>query len=186
MPGQARNKTGVEFEKYICELKCWKHKSKNPRLKWTGEGSTQFLKSKSLGFDYNRFKPIVESSKLIKYDAIDQNGNFIEIKDYPVKDANNWLLYSEFFAVKRKEELPNVAEVFGDGDIEKSRGVYNSFISKLIKYFDNNLIGKLVYSNIGIQFKDGFISNNKLEFRSHIVKNAYVGYDRIKIEFRLR
>jgi hypothetical protein len=184
--GQSRNSTGTKFEKYMCEVKGWTHKSASPRLTWTGVGKSQFMRSKSLDFDADKFKPVVEDSRLVKYDAIDQNGNFIEIKDYPVKKANKWLLYSEFFAVKRKNQLKGTAKVFGDGDVGKSVETYNNFIPKLIKHFDEDFINKLVSSNIGVQFRDEFVSNDNLEFRASIIKNAYEGYDRLKIEFKLK
>ena len=131
--GQSRNKSGVEFEKQICESNNWNHQASSPRIFWEGIGSSNFQKIKNANFDLSVFKPNLEKSKFTKFDAIDTNNNPVEIKKYTMDQMSEWRMYSEpIFKVASKTTMKSVTKLFGDGDYDKSVEVYNTFVSKIV------------------------------------------------------
>jgi hypothetical protein len=45
---QIRNKTGVKFEKEVCKLYGWEHKTSSPKINWNGSGRNNFQKLRIL------------------------------------------------------------------------------------------------------------------------------------------
>ena len=183
--GQIRNKTGIQFEKLICEEKGWTHTSKSPKIVWAGFGKNNYEKIVFLGFKASKFIPTSDST-FEKYDAITSDNQKIEIKDYYSKNLNNWTLYSEpIIKVARLEDIKKVTKYFGNGDPELGKERYNSFIRELKKFIDDDILNKIVKSNIGVQTKDRFFSQSELEYRWNL-KEGWKGYDRLTIEFKIK
>ena len=63
---QNRAKTGVEFENSV-QIDGWVKKTKSPRMKWCGKGSSVFDKIKSVDYDPTRFI-LNETVDINKYD----------------------------------------------------------------------------------------------------------------------
>jgi len=182
--GQRRNKTGVDFEKMICETKGWEHHPKSPKIVWSGNGKTNFEKIVSVGFDATNFKPTVGSS-FEKFDAINTNGEKVELKKYKSYKAKNWTAYSEpIFKVASRDAVDVVTKLFGQGDYELAKTNYNKFVLELFNHIGQDLLDNITRSNIGIQLEDDFIPQSKLEYR-WIIKKSWKGFDRLSIEFRI-
>lgn len=182
--GQSRNKTGVAFEKMICETKGWTHSAKSPKIVWSGNGRTNFHKIKSLDFDINRFVPTNESI-FEKYDAVTENGEKVEIKKYKSDKLKSWTLYSEpMFKVSNRSTLPIVTEIFGNGDPILSVKNYNEFVDKIKDVVGDDILNNISQSNIGVQLEDCFVEQSNLEYR-WIVRTGWKGYNRLIIEFRI-
>jgi hypothetical protein len=182
---QIRNKTGVKFEKEVCKLYGWEHKTSSPKINWNGSGRNNFQKIKNFNFDASLFNPLVESN-LEKYDALDQNGQKIEIKKYNSNDLiGKWTLYSEpFFKVGTKKQLKPVVNFLGDGDIELARKRYNSFLVDMSNKDNSYILNSISNSNIGIQFIDKFFSKDNIEFKIDIGK-GWNGFHRLTIFFKI-
>lgn len=185
---QKRNKTGISFEKKICQLYGWQHVNIKPIIKWSGDGRNNFEKIKSLNFDTSKMIPN-DISTYDKYDAIDQNGRKIEIKKYfSTKIKGKWLLYSEpFFKVSNKEQLEPVSNFLGDGDLNLAKDSYNKFIEQFKEKNIPQIISESIFmSNDGIQLQDKFITKEDVEFKIEIKKNCYKGFDRLTIFFKIK
>ena len=183
--GQRRNKTGIDFEYSICESLGWQRSAKSPRIKWSGEGRSNFKKIQSVNFDPTKFYPI-EGSIFHKYDAITPNGDGVEIKKYNMEQLKNWTLYSEpIFKVASENAVNKVVGIFGDGDYELAVNKYNKFIDGVRLNVGQDILDNISNSNIGIELEDGFISQSNLEYRWVIVK-GWMGFNRLSIEFRIK
>lgn len=183
--GQVRNKTGINFEKMICEEKGWKHAAKSPKIKWAGFGRNNFQKILFLNFKASKFIPTSDST-FEKYDAINENGDKIEIKKYKTTKLKNWTLYSEpIIKVTQKADIDNVTKYLGDGDAELGRERYNIFISELHQLIGNDILKKITSSNVGVQLKDSFIPQSNLEYR-WVIKKGWRNYNRLSIEFKIK
>lgn len=183
---QSRNKTGREFEKKICEEKGWKHSETKPKIKWGGRGRSIFDKMATFIDTPKDFKPLINESTFTKYDAITQDGEFVEIKKYDMSHFNEWTLYSEpIRCIKNRPDIPKVTNLFGGGNFEDSVINYNNFIDNISKSLNNEIIDLICRTNTGIQCKDGFIPNEKLEFKWVIIK-GWKGYNRLSIVFRIK
>ena len=183
---QKRSLTGTKFEKELCERLGWLHRTKSPRINWVGKGRTNLDKL------YNHFNNgtdmlISESkSNFDKYDAIDNDGNKIEIKKYDSKKCFNWTLYSEpLVKIGNNKNIEDVTRLFGDGDEELGKSNYNRLINRAFNKNKDVLLENIISSNSGISFKDKFVSKEDLEFRIILIKNSWRGYDRATIQFRL-
>lgn len=184
--GQKRNKTGTDFEKQICESNGFTHKAVKPKIIWSGIGRTNFDKIKNINFDPSLFKPDMSRSKFDKYDAIDSNGDPIEIKKYYKSQVTNWTMLSEpIFKIASRSTVNRVTRLFGDGDFEKSKVVYNNFLKEMTSTVGIDILNKITNSFTGVQFIDGFVPNDKLEFRWQI-RESWMGYNRLSIEFKLK
>ena len=184
--GQSRSKTGVEFERVICESKGWEHKSVNPRINWSGKGRTNWDKIKSVGFDPTKFLPDFDKSKFEKYDAINQKGEKIEIKKYSSYKLNEWVTYSEpVFKIATRSVLNTVIKLFGDGDYETSVKNYNEFLGGVVPSVGMSILDAITKSNIGIQLEDKFVPQEDLEYRWS-VRKGWKGYNRLSIEFKIK
>jgi hypothetical protein len=180
---QIRNKTGKKFEEQVCIQKNLIYYSKRPTLKWSGVGKNYYEKIASVNFDVNKFY-LINGSTFEKYDAIDSNGNKIEIKKYKIEDLSKWKLYSEPFpSVKNKNYIDYIKDKFGNGSLECAKKVYNNFIKSLIEKNFDYIIQKITESNKGIQLIDAFIPNSDLEFRIFLQK-GWMGFNRVEIQFR--
>jgi hypothetical protein len=183
--GQSRNKTGVNFEKYICDINGWEHSPCSPKIIWTGSGKSNFEKIYSLNFDVSKFKP-TDQSILKKWDAIIDGKDYIEIKKYKLKKIETWKLYSEpIIKIANKATLKNVVNLFGDGNIDMAKTKYNKFVNELYEDIDYSIIETITSSNIGVQLEDIFIPHDELEY-SWSVKKGWMGFDRLSIEFRIK
>lgn len=183
---QSRNRTGVEFEKMICEANGWSHKSVSPRIRWSGNGKSNWAKIKDIELDPTKFIPNFETSRLVKYDAINENGDKIEIKKYTSSTLKSWISYSEpIFKVGSWKTLGIVTKLFGDGDYEKSVVEYNNFVKGVICNVGFNIIESITKSCIGVQCIDRFVPQDELEFK-WVVKDGWKDYNRLSIVFRLK
>jgi|LakMenE18May11ns_1017448.scaffolds.fasta_scaffold9864406_3 hypothetical protein len=182
---QVRNKTGITFEKLICEEKGWKHNSKSPKIVWAGFGRNNFQKIAFLDFKANKFIPTSDSI-FEKYDAITKENEKIEIKKYDSKYLKNWVLYSEpIIKVTRQRDIDNVTKYLGNGDVSLGKEKYNKFIEELQQYIGDDILKKIITSNIGVQLKDKFIPQSELEY-CWVIKRGWMGYNRLSIEFKLK
>lgn len=119
-----RAKDGYSFEEKVCLEHGWVRKEAKPKCKWTGKGRNKFHKIGSLNKDPTLFKPILEESTFLKYDAVTSEFYFIEIKNYEVKECKKWILFSELLpCVKNYSDIPNVLKTFSDDEdmIEQSK-----------------------------------------------------------------
>jgi hypothetical protein len=183
--GQSRNKTGIDFEKIVCEANGWFHTPKSPKIVWSGVGRTNFDKIASVNFDVNKFIP-TEDSILEKYDAINDKGEKIEIKKYHSSKLKQWKLYSEpIFKVSNRSTLPVVNTIFGNGDSVLAVKNYNDFVDKIRTTIGDDILNKISQSNIGVELEDCFIEQSNLEYR-WIVRTGWKGFNRLIIEFRIK
>ena len=179
---QKRNKTGVDFEKSICEEKNWLQDSSSPKLFWSGEGRYNFQKIQSVCLDPKKFYPILEKSNFEKYDAIDENLNKVEMKKYTIKQAKKWNLYSEpIFKIANRSQLKTVSRVFGSNYVEN----YNKFLDGVKDNIGEDILRRIVRTSIGIQFIDGFVKKEDIEFKWE-VKKSWKGFNRLTIMFRVK
>jgi len=183
--GQSRNKTGIDFEKMVCESKGWQHTTASPRIIWSGVGRTNFDKIASVGFDVNKFIP-TSGSTFEKYDAITDKGDKVELKKYTIDKTKNWSVYSEpIFKIASERIINKVVTLFGNGNIELAKEEYNKFVEGIFKNVGQDILDKITHSNIGIQLEDGFIPQSSIEYR-WIIKNGWRGFNRLSIEFRTK
>lgn len=183
---QSRAVTGVKFEKDICESKGWKHKSASPRINWSGKGRSNWKKMKQVDLDPTKFIPNPEKSRLEKYDAINKDGEKIEIKKYQSEDLKGWHNYSEpIFKIATRSVMKTVINIFGGGDYDKSVVEYNKFIDGVIDNIGDEIIRGITSSNIGVQCVDRFIPQSELEYKWE-VKKGWKGYNRLTIVFRIK
>lgn len=184
--GQSRSKTGIDFEKKICEYNGWIHKSASPRINWSGNGRTNWDKIVQTEFNPAKFIPNIERSIFEKYDAINENGEKVEIKKYNSSKITNWVLFSEpIFKVATRSALKTVINKFGKGDFDTSIKVYNTFVEGIIPNVGDEILDNITRSNIGIQCEDRFVPQSELEYRWK-VKVGWKGYNRLSIEFRIK
>jgi|TARA_R110000868_G_scaffold327150_1_gene588189 hypothetical protein len=184
--GQSRSKTGVDFEKKICEAKGWTHKSASPRINWTGTGRSNWNKIVQAGFDPTNFIPNMDKSVFDKYDAITEKGEKVEIKKYNSTKLSSWTMFSEpVFKVATRSALKTVTNKFGEGDFDSSVEVYNTFVDGIIPHVGDEILNNITRSNIGVQCEDRFIPQSELEYRWK-VKSGWKGYNRLSIEFRVK
>lgn len=182
---QSRNKTGVDFEKMICEIKGWSHTPVSPKIIWSGIGRTNFDKIASIDFDASKFLPTSEST-FEKYDAITDKGEKVELKKYKISKVKKWTAYSEpIFKVASKSMVEHVTNLFGKGDLALAQTNYNKFVADMFNYVGQDILDKITCSNIGIQLEDGFIPQSSLEYRWKI-KKGWKGFNRLSIEFRIK
>lgn len=183
--GQARNKTGVDFEKMICETKGWKHNPASPKLFWTGTGKTNFDKIVSINFDASKFIPTDEST-FEKYDAITDTGEKVELKKYTISKAKKWTNYSEpIFKVASEDTIDLITNLFGNGDLNLAKEKYNKFVNEVFWNIGDDILKNITQSNKGIQLIDGFVPQSELEYLWRI-KTGWRGFKRLSILFRVK
>lgn len=183
---QKRSLTGTKFEKEICETLGWTHVSKSPRISWQGKGRTNLDKLSNHFKNGTDMFVSLSKSNFDKYDAIDDDGNKIEIKKYLYTQCLDWTLYSEpLVKIASKKSIEIVTNLLGDGDEELGKSNYNKLINKIFNKNKEVLLDNIISSNSGIRFKDEYVSKDDIEFRMIIIKNSWRGYDRATIQFRI-
>lgn len=187
-------KTNKDFEEYICRIHGLSRHMKRPRLYWSGEGKNNIDKLCSLDKCPKKFKPILEFSKFIKCDAIDEDGNLYEIKKLSLNQLKKYRLYSEpILKVSPTKDKWKEGNPFFDSF--ESSEEYNRFISSLMETswwerYNSIILDSITHSNRGIYCKDGFVSHTQLEFKWVINKGEYSpifdGYHRLCIVFKVK
>lgn len=177
---QKRVKSGELFENTFKGTD-WSIVRVSPRIYWSGKGRDNLQKIRSLNFKVEDFYPL-EKSTWSKYDLLNTvDGRKREAKKYKIEKLTNWTLYSEpYFKVASRRQLPKI-----------TTDEYNSFLNEFYTYneqkgFFDDVINKMVGSCEGIQFEDGFIPMDKIEFRTILSRHEWAGYNRIQIQFKLK
>lgn len=190
MAMQLRALSGSLFEKEICEKLGYQSKPTSPQIKWSGRGRCNFDKVKSIDFNPTLFRPLSNSSYK-KWDVITDTGKKIEVKKYRIDQLDNWVLYSEpIIKVASRGVAEKLTRIYGEGDLELARQKYNTFLKELFSQLQSEGILEQIQSNMtstneGIQFIDGFLTHDKLEFRWDL-REGWNGFDRIYLEFKFR
>lgn len=174
---QKRAKTGTEFERGL-SLSGWCRKSMSPRLKWSGVGRNNF--KKIIECNYNPEEFLLLDSVLCKYDIMNSEGEFREVKKYDTNKLKQWTLYSEpYFKVADRKQINII-------NIDK----YNKFVDDFYQYnLSTGLFEKVIKGMTecitGIQFIDKFIPKEQIDFRT-VVVDGWSGYKRITIQFKIK
>jgi hypothetical protein len=176
---QKRAITGNEFEKTL-QTDQWIKREVKPKMKWSGKGRNVFNKIESVGYDVTKFN-LSEESVISKSDFVfhsDDSMTF-EAKKYLMSKFKNWVMYSEpFFKVSTVKHLDLV-------DVDK----YNKFVDDFMTHRQDiieRVLNEMSQSNLGIRCIDGFISQDKLEFKAVKEKSAWMGYHRITIMVKMK
>ncbi len=177
---QKRAKTGVDFEKTL-EKDGWVVRSTKPKIKWDVRGNDIFSKLININYDATLLKIDEYNSKLCKHDIYNSKLNeYREVKKYYIDQLNEWKLYSEpYFKIATKHQQSKI-KVY----------TYNKFVKE---FYNHNkslgtfewVVNKMIECCTGIDFIDGFIPKEKLEFRTVIV-DGWRGYNRITIQVKLK
>jgi hypothetical protein len=175
---QTRAITGVEFEKEL-ETEFWVRKESKPKLIWEVDGKNNFDKIKNVNYDVTKFN-LSDKSVINKWDfvsTIDDRVTF-EVKRYKLSKFNKWVMYSEpFFKVADRQTAKVV-----DRD-KYNRFVYDFFEKR--KDIINKVLNEIGNGNSGIRCLDGFIPQDKLEYRAEILK-GWDGFKRITVMCKLK
>ena len=126
-----------------------------------------------------------------KYDAINKDGDKIEIKKYILdKVRGKWILFSEpFFKVASQKDIERLKGVFGNDYKSK----YNSFVEEFKeihlknKFFINQIKKTFIgvqFDNKNKEFESSFVETYKLDFRYNI--SNWNGFKRIQIQFKVK
>jgi hypothetical protein len=176
---QKRAITGNEFEKTL-QTDQWIKREVRPSMKWSGKGRNVFDKIESIGYDVTKFN-LREDSVISKSDFVFHNNDSMrfEAKKYEISTFKNWVMYSEpFFKVSNIKFLNLV-------DKDK----YNKFVDDFITHRQDiieRVLNEMSQSNLGIRCIDGFISQDKLEFKVVKKESAWMGYHRITIMVKMK
>jgi hypothetical protein len=176
---QTRTFSGKEFEDSL-DNTIWVRKEMKPKLVWDVDGNNVIDKIKNTNFDVTKFNLSPQSS-IKKSDFVykDNPNLTFEVKKYKTNQFNSWTLYSEpFFKVANKSQLSQI-----------SQDEYNKFVDDFYEHRKDiitQVLDGIVKSNIGIRCVDGFIPQDKLEFKVEVVNNAWAGYKRITVLCRLK
>ena len=188
MPRQIRSLSGSIFEKEICKTMGFTSKPTSPQIKWSGQGRCNFSKIKNYGFNPLLFRPL-QTSSYNKWDVLTKEGQKIEVKKYHLNQIDNWILYSEpIIKVAARVVESKLTKIFGNGDVHLAKQKYNSFLEELFNQLQSEGILEQIKNNItstngGIQFIDGFLTHDQLEFRWDL-RSGWNGFDRVYLEFR--
>jgi hypothetical protein len=188
MKMQSRAISGTIFENTIAK-EFGVRKSKSPKIIWNGNGRNNFDKIKSLNFNEELFYP-TDKSNYEKYDLISWNGDKDEIKKYRLDEINIWRLYSEpIVKISTKETLSKTITIFGDGDVNLALKTYNDFIDRLFNHMVNNGTLENIKNEMNKNTKsmyliDKCVKMSEIDFRWIINKSAWLGFNRITLEFK--
>jgi len=175
---QKRAITGNEFEKTL-QTDQWIKREVRPSMKWSGKGRNIFKKIESVGYDVNKFN-LREDSVISKSDFVfhtDDSMRF-EAKKYEMMMFKKWIMYSEPFF--------KVADVKQANLVDKDK--YNKFVDDFMTHRQDiieRVLNEMSQSNLGIRCIDGFISQDKLEFKV-IKRKGWEGYYRITIMVKMK
>jgi hypothetical protein len=173
---QKRAKTGTEFEREL-SLNGWCRRPMSPRLKWSGPGRNNF--KKIIECNYNPKEFLLLDSVLCKYDIMNNENEFREVKKYYTNKLKQWTLYSEpYFKVADRKQMDII-------NIDN----YNKFVDDFYQHnLSTGLFEKVMKGMTecisGIQFIDKFIPKEQIDFRTVIV-DGWGGYKRITIQFKI-
>jgi hypothetical protein len=177
---QARVKAGKLAEQSLIR-DGWISNPIKPTFKWGGTGRNNIQKIKNCNYDPKIFSILTDSS-LKKYDIYNPTTNkYREIKGYNINQLNKWVLYSEpYFKVSTRSQAKLITQ-----------DVYNDFLHRFTDHANNiglikHIEEQMVSSNEGIQFKDGFIPQYLIEFRTIISYTEWLGYNRLQIQFKIK
>jgi hypothetical protein len=174
---QKRAKTGTKFEQEL-SLNGWYRKAVSPRLKWSGVGRNNF--KKIIECNYNPEEFLLLDSLLCKYDIMNNEGEFREVKKYDTNKLKQWTLYSEpYFKVADRKQI-NIINIDN----------YNKFVDDFYQYnLSTGLFEKVIKGMTecitGIQFIDKFVPKEEIDFRT-VVVDGWGGYKRITIQFKIK
>jgi hypothetical protein len=149
-------------------------------MKWSGKGRNVFNKIESVGYDVTKFN-LSEDSIISKSDFVFHSDDTMtfEAKKYYMSTFNKWTMYSEpFFKVSTIKFLDLV-------DVDK----YNKFVDDFMVHRQDiieRVLNEMSQSNLGIRCIDGFISQDKLEFKVIKKESAWRGYHRITIMVKMK
>ena len=177
---QARVKSGKLAEQSFIK-DGWISKPTKPTFKWGGAGRNNIDKIKNCFNDIDTFCKL-QNLSLKKYDIYNPTTNkYREIKGYNIKQLNKWTLYSEpYFKIATRSQATKITQ-----------DVYNDFLHRFTDHANNiglikHIEEQMVSSNEGIQFKDGFIPQDQIEFRTIISYTEWSGYNRLQIHFKIK
>ena len=190
---QDRAIEGIKFENLIRDKMNWykpKGNKGKPIIKWPGESRSNYEKINNYLDRVSEFIPL-NDSVYDKYDAINIEGDKIEIKKYILdKVRGKWILFSEpFFKVATQKDIERLKRVFGYDYKSK----YNRFVEEFEKIHLKNefFINQIKKTFIGVQFdnknnefESSFVETNKLNFRYNI--SNWNGFKRIQIQFKVK
>ncbi len=175
---QTRAITGIDFEKGLVTDQ-WINKEIRPRMVWDVKGKNVFEKLSNVNYNPMLFN-LSDRSVLSKSDFVfhcDDTMRF-EVKKYPMSKFKSWILYSEpFFKVSSVKETQVV-------DINKYNKFTEEFYEKRKDILDTVLTG-ITTSNLGIRCIDGFIPQEKLDFKV-VNRKGWAGYNRISIMCKMK
>jgi len=153
----------------------------SPKIYWSGKGRDNLIKIRSLEFNEKDFYPL-ERSTWEKYDLKNNvDGRKREAKKYKIGRLTKWTLYSEpYFKVSNRRQLPKM-----------DKEVYNEFLFRFYNLHQSDglfdeVLKKMINSCEGIQFEDGFVPMENIEFRTILSTTEWAGYNRIQIQFKLK
>lgn len=176
---QKRCLTGTTFEKFLCK-DGFIHKSKSPKVKYSGEGKSILTKIKNSKYNPSIVQVLPESD-FTKYDIInEETDEKLEAKKYKMNSLKKWTLFSEpFFKIATRKQATKI-----------TTKQYNTFVDRFWnlnnkKGFFDGVIKQMTENLSGICVIDGFVPIDNIEFR-FIVKDSWMGYKRITLEFRLK
>jgi len=177
---QPRVRSGELFENTFNGTE-WEVVRVSPKIYWSGKGRDNLRKIRSADFNENEFYPL-DKSTWNKYDLKNKvDGRKREAKKYKISKLTNWTLYSEpYFKVSTRNQLSRI-----------DKEDYNDFLGRFYQLhksdglFDD-IINKMTNSCEGIQFEDGFVPMDKIEFITMLSTTEWAGYNRIQIQFKLK
>ena len=178
---QKRVTSGKIFEDSI-STKEWIKSPTKPNFKWNGIGRNNFEKIINSKYDPKNFYLLPEST-FDKWDllSVKDSTKTADAKRYKNNKLTSWTLYSEpFFKMATRKDI---------GKIDKDK--YNQFVNEFYQLYYNNgtiesIVNQMTKNSIGIVTMDGFIPIDKIEFRTIVVENAWKGYHRITVQFRIK
>lgn len=177
---QARVKSGKLYEQSLTK-DGWVSKPTKPTFKWGGAGRNNIDKIKNSFNDVETFCKL-QNSSLRKYDIYNPTTNkYREIKGYNISDLTKWVLYSEpYFKVSTRSQASRITQ-----------DMYNDFLYRFADHANNigllqHIQEQMVSSNEGILFKDGFIPQDQLEFKTILSTTEWLGYNRLQIHFKIK
>ena len=175
---QTRAIAGVDFENTLITEQ-WHKSEVKPKMIWNVSGNNVFEKIKNVGYDVTKFN-LSKDSIVSKSDFVFHSDDTIrfEVKKYPKQKLKKWTMYSEPF-FKVSDEV-NASKV----NVDEYNKFVDDFMEKrgdIVDYVLNS-IGEGI---IGIRCLDGFIHQDKLEYKAEVLK-GWRGYKRITIMFRIK
>ena len=120
---QKRCITGTIFEKFLCK-DGFTHKSKSPKVKYSGEGKSILTKIKNSNYNPSIVQVLPESD-FTKYDIVnEETDQRYEVKKYKTESLKKWTLFSEpFFKIATRTQTTKITV-----------RQYNTFVNRFWKF----------------------------------------------------